>query len=74
MGHEEIKAIKHLVQLGDENKRQRIEFTLKELKYLQGIVISRIVQDWEEKDQAFLPHRELAEKLEYFITKPINPR
>ena len=46
-----------------------IVFNLAELKAMQSILIERIKQDDEQHNVAYLPHRELVEKLEYFITE-----
>lgn len=59
--------IRHLIHPGDETKEQKIAFNLAELKTLQGIVIDRIERDDREQNAAYLPHRELVAKLEYFI-------
>jgi hypothetical protein len=67
MTHEQIVAIKHLIHPGDQDREQAITFTLAELKTLQGIVVDRIQHDDEVHNAAYLPHRQLAEKLEYFI-------
>lgn len=69
MTHEQIIAIGHMIQPGDGEKVQQITFDLAELKTLQGIVIDRIERDDRENNSAYLPHRELVAKLEYFITE-----
>lgn len=68
MTHEEIISIKRMIEVGDTDKVQHISFNLAELKTLQGIVIERIDRDDKENNAAYLPHRELVAKLEYFIT------
>lgn len=69
MTHEQITSIpSRLIHPGDQEKEQEISFNLAELKTLQGIVTDRIKRDDEEHNAAYLPHRQLAEKLEYFIT------
>lgn len=69
MTHEQVMAIGHLIEPGDRDKVQQITFDLAELKTLQGIIIDRIEQDDREQNSAYLPHRELVAKLEYFITE-----
>lgn len=68
MTHEKITSISHIIQLGDSERMQEISFDLAELKTLQGIIIDRIKHDAEVDNAAYLPHRELVAKLEYFIT------
>lgn len=69
MTHEQILALPHrLIQPGDREREQQITFNLAELITLQGIVRDRIERDDREHNAAYLPHRELAAKLEYFIT------
>ena len=73
MTHEQIVAFNHMIGPGDELKEETITFSLPELIILQGIVIARIASEWENKDRAFLPHRELAEKLEKHIKSLQSP-
>ena len=69
MTHEQIVATTHMIEPNDLDKVQQITFNLAELKTLQGIVVARIEQDDREHNAAYLPHRELVAKLEYFITE-----
>ena len=67
MTHEQITAIRHLIHPGDQDRVEQITSNLAELKTLQGIVVDRIRHDDEVNNCAYLPHRQLAEKLEYYI-------
>lgn len=49
----------------DHEKQTEIPFSLAELKTLQNIVLDKMNVDPIE----CLPHRELAQKLEYYITE-----
>jgi hypothetical protein len=66
MTHEQIMAIRPLIHLGDEDRMEPIALNLAELKTLQGIVVDRIRHDDEFNNCAYLPHRQLAAKLEYY--------
>jgi hypothetical protein len=57
-----------VVEPGDSQDRQQIDFSMAELIILQGIVLDRIDRDAKEKNAEFFSHTELAKKLEYFIT------
>jgi hypothetical protein len=67
MTHEQIMAIRHLILPGDRDRVEQIAFDLAELETLQGIVVDHIRHDAEVNNCAYLPHRQLAEKLEYYI-------
>ncbi len=58
---------------GDHDKQLEIPFSLAELKSMQGIILDKIKWESVHNNTEYLPHRALAEKIEYYITELERP-
>lgn len=54
---------------GDDKKEVAIVFTLAELKQLQNMILREMDRSAEQENAIYEPQRQMAQKLEYFITE-----